>query len=86
MKLPLPFLVVITGSALMLASCMTPSQPLQPGVDVEEIKRQAPVTPTPNVGQHEAGRNAVDYSNPRGPYNRSGYGDRYGSGDGYRRY
>ena len=85
MKIPIPSILLIAGSALVIASCAVPnSQPMQPGVDVEEIERQAPVTPTPNVGQHEAARNAVDYSNPR-----SGrYGDGYGSGygGGYRRY
>ena len=37
---------------LALASCNTPLgngvQPLSPHVNVEEIERQAPVTPTPN--------------------------------------
>lgn len=86
MKIPIHFLLVITGGAWMLASCTTLNQPLQPGVDVEELERQAPITPTPNVGQHEAGRNAVNYSTPRGPYNRSGYGDRYGNDGRYPRY
>lgn len=53
----------------LLSSCTTPGgssfQPLQPRADVEAIERQAPVEPIPNIGQHQAGRNAVDYANDR---------------------
>ncbi len=46
--------------------------------NVEDIERQAPVTATPNVGQHQAGSNAIRYSNDR---YRSGLG--YGGYGGY---
>ena len=57
-------LTLATGAlcALALASCTTvgPAGPVMHG-NLEAIERDAPVTGTPNVGQHEAGQNAVDY-------------------------
>ena len=80
MKNHLPIVAAAGAFALGVVSCAPGpyNQPsMLPAADVEQVERQAPVTGTPNVGQHEAGRNAVDYSNDRG------YGYGYGSGYGY---
>ena len=66
--------VAVIVAAGFSISC---SAPLQPRVNVEDVERQAPVTPRPNAfGNAAAGANAVDYSNDRLPRNRGfgGYG------------
>jgi len=62
--------------AVSMTSC---SQTLPTQQDVEAVERAAPITPVPDFGQNQAGRNAVDYANDR----RYRYG-RFGSGGGFR--
>lgn len=83
MKNAISTLLVTAGCALALASCaVTDTQSMQPRADVEAVERESQVTPTPNVGQHEAGRNAVRYANDRGYH---GYGHGYGRYGNYPR-
>ncbi|NJM38083.1 MAG: hypothetical protein HC845_09635 [Akkermansiaceae bacterium] len=72
-------ITLLTGCcALTLISCA--NQNLRPQTNIENLERQAPVTGTPNVGQHQAGANAIRYSNDR---YRTGLGGGYGYGGGY---
>ena len=68
--------LLLVASAALFSACVT-APVMQPRADVESIERQSSPTPTPKVGQHEAGRNAVDYANDRTRRNH-GYGHPYG--------
>ena len=64
-------IIIAAVAALGLASCAS-APSMQPAVDLETTERQMPVTGTPNIGQHEAARNAVDYGIDRRYYHGGG--------------
>ena len=67
MKPPLLPLILLAGAAGFV-SCVTPAQGTG---SVENLERQAPVTPLPSTGEGDFARAAAQYSSG-GHYNRSG--------------